>query len=72
MNNILLDGKGNPWLTDKNEHVPLKCPICGSNMGLFLEGEPVFLCKGKDRHYYGTLKFDTEEMVYYPKRDGGK
>ncbi|MBR3644825.1 MAG: hypothetical protein IKN54_00245 [Lachnospiraceae bacterium] len=57
---ILLQGNGKPWLTDENKTVPKKCPTCGADMGLFLMGEPVFLCKGADRHYYGTLKFTAE------------
>lgn len=60
---ILLQSNGKPWLTDEDKTVPKKCPTCGADMGLFLIGEPVFLCKGADRHYYGTLKFiaDKEE-----------
>lgn len=41
----------------KIRQFPKKCPTCGADMGLYLMGETVFLCKGKDRHYYGTLKF---------------
>ena len=62
--NMLVDGSGRPWLTDENKIVPLKCPICNADMGLFLEGEPVFLCKGPDRHYYGTLKFEADDTDY--------
>ena len=61
MSDILLQNDGKPWLTDENKTVPKKCPVCGADMGLFFFGEPVFLCKGKDEHYYGTLKFNTEE-----------
>lgn len=60
---ILLQGNGKPWLTDEDKTVPKKCPICGADMGLFFEGEPVFLCKGKDEHYYGTLKFIMDDEV---------
>lgn len=63
-NDILFQGNGKPWLTDENKTVPKKCPTCGADMGLFLEGEPVFLCKGKDRHYYGTLKFEPDIKGY--------
>lgn len=58
---VLLQSDGKPWLTDKDETVPKKCPTCGADMGLFFIGEPVFLCKSKERHYYGTLKFPLEE-----------
>lgn len=57
MDDILLQADGEPWLTDEDKTVPKRCPICNENMGLFFDGEPVFLCKGKERHYYGTLKF---------------
>lgn len=59
---ILLQGNGKPWLTDEDKTVPKKCPECGSDMGLFLMGEPVFLCKEK-QHYFGTLKFVEEREV---------
>ena len=60
---ILLQCDGTPWLTDENKTVPTKCPTCGADMGLFLYGEPVFLCKSEQQHYYGTLKFTTESEV---------
>ena len=44
-------------MTLENKTVPAKCPICGEDVGLFLMGEPVFICKGIDEHYFGTLKF---------------
>ena len=56
--NILLNKDGKPWLTDENKTVPKKCPICGAGVGLFFRGEPVFLCKDNDKHYFGTLKFE--------------
>lgn len=48
------------WLTDKGEKVPKRCPVCGADIGLYIYGEPVFLCKGKDRHYFGTLSTKEE------------
>lgn len=53
---FLHQDNGKPWLTDKDEKVPAKCPKCDSDMGLFLRGEPVFLCKD-NKHYFGTVKF---------------
>lgn len=44
-------------MTLENKTVPAKCPICDEDVGLFLMGEPVFICKGIDEHYFGTLKF---------------
>lgn len=63
MNDILKQSNDKPWLTDENKTVPAKCPICGEDVGLFLMGEPVFLCKGNNKHYFGTLKFpgDNDE-----------
>ena len=61
MSNILRKTNGKSWLTDENKTVPAKCPICGEDVGLFLMGEPIFLCKGNNKHYFGTLKFPEEE-----------
>lgn len=58
-NDILLQKNGKPWLTTKNKTIPQKCPICGADMRLFLIGS-AFVCSGKDRHYYGELKFNSE------------
>lgn len=57
---LLKQGNGRLWMTDDNRVVPKKCPKCGADMGVFIKGEPVFLCKGKNRHYYGTVKFPEE------------
>lgn len=62
MSDILMQSNGKPWMTDEDKTVPKQCPLCGADMGLFLEGEPVFLCKGEQRHYYGTLKFTMGEQ----------
>ena len=29
------------------KRVPDRCPKCGSEIGLFIKGEPVYLCKNK-------------------------
>ena len=62
MSDILYQNNGKPWLTEEGKTVPATCPICGGDMGLFLIGEPVFLCKTKERHYFGTLKFPESEV----------
>ena len=42
---------------DKGEKVPEKCPKCGSNIGIFLKGEPVFLCKNPDcKKFFGVVE----------------
>ena len=51
----LKQGNGKYWYTNKGEKVQSKCPKCNADVGLFIKGEPVFLCKGKDEHYLGTL-----------------
>ena len=65
--NYLKQNDGKFWMTDKNEKVPERCPVCGAEMGLFFAGEPVFLCKGKDEHYFGTLKFPEEKRCVITK-----
>lgn len=69
MGDILKQKDGKPWLTDKDEKVPVKCPKCGADMGLFFKGEPVFLCKGKDQHYFGTLKCTINESAYVTAKE---
>lgn len=45
-------------VNDKGEKVPEICPKCGSKIGLYLRGEPVYLCSNKKcGKYYGTLPF---------------
>ena len=52
----LKQSNGKFWLTPDGRKVPKKCPVCGADMGLFLRGEPVFLCKSQNAHYFSTLK----------------
>ena len=43
---------------DKGEEVPKVCPKCGSKIGVFLKGEPVYLCTNKEcNKYFGTVPF---------------
>ena len=46
-------------LNDKGEKVPDKCTECGSDIKVFLKGEPVYLCS-KCNKYYGTVPFKKE------------
>lgn len=41
---------------DKGEVVPEKCTVCGEKVGLYIKGEPVYLCS-KCGKYYGTMPF---------------
>lgn len=61
---------------DKGEKVPKTCPKCGSKIGVFFRGEPVFLCSNKDcAKYFGTVPFKEAAILnesYYisiPKND---
>lgn len=48
---------------DKGEEVPKTCPKCGSKVGVFLRGEPVFLCSNKDcEKYFGTVPFTEAKL----------
>lgn len=52
------------FVNDKGEKVPTVCPKCGSKVGVFLRGEPVFLCTNKKcEKYFGTVPFDLNESV---------
>lgn len=43
---------------DKGETVPEICPKCGSHVGLYFRGEPVWVCSNeKCKKYFGTLPF---------------
>lgn len=46
---------GRKRVNDKGEDIPEKCPKCGSKIGLYLKGEPVWVCSNdKCKAYYGT------------------
>lgn len=46
-------------VNDEGDTVPEVCPKCGSKIGVFLKGEPVFLCTNeKCKKYYGTVPFN--------------
>ena len=44
---------------DKGEIVPEKCDKCGSKIGTFIQGEPIFKCTNKEcGKYFGTVPFN--------------
>lgn len=45
---------------DEGEIVPEKCPKCGEDIGVFIQGEPVYLCKNCKK-YFGTVKFPSKK-----------
>lgn len=47
---------------DKGEEVPKVCPKCGSKIGVFLKGEPVYLCTNKEcNKFFGVVPFPKKE-----------
>lgn len=59
------------FVNDKGEKVPTVCPKCGSKVGVFLRGEPVFLCTNKKcEKYFGTVPFDLNESVRDDAKQG--
>lgn len=55
-------GKKGPRTNDKGKIVPEVCPKCGAKIGVFLRGEPVYLCTNKKcRKYFGTVPFRGNE-----------
>lgn len=57
----LVNGDGDYWLDEKGNKVPAKCPKCGADVGVYIKGEPVFLCS-ECGEYLGTVKFPDDEM----------
>lgn len=53
----LTNKDGKVWVNDRGEKIPKKCPHCGGDVGLFFRGEPVFICKNNEKHYFGTMRF---------------
>ena len=54
-------------VNDKGEDVPETCDKCGSHIGVYLQGEPVYLCSNKDcKKYFGTVPCNIQEsyMTY--------
>lgn len=59
------------FVNDKGEKVPTVCPKCGSKVGVFLRGEPVFLCTNKKcEKYFGTVPFNLDESVRDDAKSG--
>lgn len=59
------------FVNDKGETVPTICPECGSKVGVFLRGEPVFLCTNKKcEKYFGTVPFNLDESVRDDAKSG--
>lgn len=52
---------------DKGEVVPEKCYKCGAKVGLYISGEPVYLCS-KCGEYYGCMPFTLKEENNMPAK----
>lgn len=51
-------------INDKGDEVPEKCYKCGSHIGLYLKGEPVWLCSNKKcGKYFGTAPCNVQEAT---------
>ena len=47
-------------MNDEGKEVPEKCPKCGGKIGIFIQGEPVYLCVDCKK-YYGTVPFSNHK-----------
>lgn len=53
------------YINDKGNKVPKICPKCGSHVGVYLKGEPVFLCSNKKcSKYFGTVPCNESTNIY--------
>lgn len=53
-------------INDEGDTVPEKCDKCGSHVGLYLKGEPVWLCSNKKcGKYFGTAPCNFQESTYF-------
>lgn len=51
-------------INDEGDTVPEKCDKCGSHVGLYLKGEPVWLCSNKKcGKYFGTTPCNFQEAT---------
>ena len=51
------------FVNSKGDKVPKVCPKCGSKIGVFFRGEPVFICSNKDcEEYFGTVPFHEVKL----------
>ncbi len=45
------------FVNDEGQIVPKKCPECGSDVGVFIEGEPIYRCTNKEcKKCFGVVK----------------
>lgn len=67
---LMNEGKKKVVKNDKGEIVPEICPECGSKVGLYVQGEPVYLCSNKKcNKYFGTMPFPDSLQKEMDKMD---
>lgn len=61
---IVTESKKKQRKNDKGETVPNECPKCGSKIGVFFAGEPIFKCTNKEcKQYFGVVPFKESTSV---------
>lgn len=61
--NTLFEGRKKVTKNDKGETVPDTCPVCGSKIGLYIQGEPIYRCSNdKCKKYFGTMPFNSKKI----------
>jgi len=57
-NKGIAESKNKSVKNDRGEIVPEKCPTCGSKVGLYIQGEPIYRCSNKKcGRYFGVMPF---------------
>lgn len=57
---LLLQGDGRPCMTDDDKTVPAKCPVCGSDMEIYILCGLRYICR--EGHIYGRVKIIQYKM----------
>lgn len=60
----LEEGRKKIVKNDKGEIVPDKCPECGADVGLYIQGEPIYRCSNdKCKKYFGAMPCNLNENI---------
>lgn len=60
--NAILEQKRKVIKNDNGEIVPDKCPECGSDVKVYIEGEPIYRCSNDNcKKFFGTVPFKLNE-----------
>ena len=64
LSGIVLESKKKQRKNDKGEIVPNECPKCGSKIGVFFNGEPIFKCTNNEcNQYFGVMPFKESTFI---------